>query len=380
MPFTAVAREVSASHDAQTGQSLIRTRIQNIAVDACGRVRREIISDSDPGAARDPRIYIYDTLAHASYELWPETLVARVFSDGRPQALSPASSPVSHPRHRLIVPTLTNTSLGKGLQDGFEIIGTRATVEYPATGTTPAHASITDNWFSPRLGWGLRSRTSDSVVGYTFSAQLGGIAAKAPDPPLFRIPSGYRIVRVSPDPDPRIAALLSDAVLRLGIIPGPAQPSDRLDVASVELSDSRDPAMVQAGISNLKLAFQQALSLPQPLTLPGLPDLSFDLQGAAQQRAVQVMADLDPAAALAMAQASNLHGWARESLFDAILNALARSGGNPGPAPAVDVLDLIEACVTESGRYPFAGVEALLRNAGLDLDTRTAILHSAYLP
>jgi hypothetical protein len=85
--------------------------------------------------------------------------------------------------------------LGKQLVSGIETIGTRDTVIYnPGLFGNDRKMSIErEFWYSPKLGFNLLSKRSDPRIGtQTFTAT--NLILSDPDPKLFELPEGFKIV------------------------------------------------------------------------------------------------------------------------------------------------------------------------------------------
>lgn len=85
--------------------------------------------------------------------------------------------------------------LGKQLVSGVETVGTRDTIIYnPGLFGNDRKMSIErEFWYSPKLGFNLLSRRSDPRIG-TQTFTVTNLILSDPDPKLFELPEGFKIV------------------------------------------------------------------------------------------------------------------------------------------------------------------------------------------
>jgi hypothetical protein len=91
--------------------------------------------------------------------------------------------------------TRANEPLGTKMMDGLEVQGRRmtSTYYYGTPGNDYTIITTTDMWRSPELGLTVFTKTTDPRTG-EFTASVKNISRAEPDPSLFQIPSGYKIV------------------------------------------------------------------------------------------------------------------------------------------------------------------------------------------
>jgi len=95
-----------------------------------------------------------------------------------------------------------SVDLGKQSVGGLETVGTRETTIIPAgtVGNNGPLLSKREFWFSPRLGVNLISKRQDPLSG-TQNFEVSDIALGEPDPKLFEVPSGFRILDLRKPPE-----------------------------------------------------------------------------------------------------------------------------------------------------------------------------------
>lgn len=85
--------------------------------------------------------------------------------------------------------------LGKTTIEGIDVQGSRTTTTYPAgaLGNDRPIVATMEIWRSEELGLIVLSKSSDPRVGETTNAIIN-ISREEPDPALFRVPPGYKMV------------------------------------------------------------------------------------------------------------------------------------------------------------------------------------------
>src|SRR5260370_12709825 len=98
--------------------------------------------------------------------------------------------------------TSESEDLGKQAVGGLETLGTRETTVIPAgtIGNNSPLLSKREFWFSPKLAVNLISKRQDPLSG-TQNFAVSDIALGDPDPQLFELPSGFRILDLRNPPD-----------------------------------------------------------------------------------------------------------------------------------------------------------------------------------
>jgi molybdate transport system permease protein len=91
--------------------------------------------------------------------------------------------------------------LGKQLTSGLETVGTRENTIYnPGVFGNDRKITVSrEFWFSPKLGINLISKRSDPRFG-TQTFTITNLILSEPDPQLFELPEGYKVVDLRPTP------------------------------------------------------------------------------------------------------------------------------------------------------------------------------------
>lgn len=194
-PFMAIARTlvVRRMSDGST-QTSENQRV--IARDMEGRIfqeRRTFVPVPDPDNRQSlVRIDEYsDPVAHTVYRCNPYAKVCGLFSYF-PRAASPERPAGVQPGGHSY---LTRQSLGADVMDGQEVLHTRETftVYAETAGNTKNIIRTVDFWYSPQLGVNVREERHDPRDGDQ-TLWLTDLTSSAPDPAVFQVPSGYRII------------------------------------------------------------------------------------------------------------------------------------------------------------------------------------------
>jgi hypothetical protein len=161
--------------------------------DSMGRTRREQVF----GAAS--RVEIFDPVGGFTYMLDTNAKTALR------RAVSAQCSPASEATPPLIASgtqilkggaTAVTQSLGTKTISGVVAYGTRTTITYPPGtigGNDKTTSSVNEAWFAPQLGASLMNSTSGGLVPDASTA-VTNLTYSEPDPSLFQVPAGYRIV------------------------------------------------------------------------------------------------------------------------------------------------------------------------------------------
>lgn len=148
-------------------------------------------------------VFINDPVAGVSYILDTRSQTARKISLPQPGSAGLLAGPGPRPPFNVeagatferALPQPRIESLGRQFIEGVAADGTRTTITIPAgeIGNERPIEIVTERWFSPDLQMMVMSRHSDPRMGEN-TYRLVGINRGEPDPALFRVPDGYRIV------------------------------------------------------------------------------------------------------------------------------------------------------------------------------------------
>ncbi|HEV2132720.1 MAG TPA: hypothetical protein VGR47_00520 [Terracidiphilus sp.] len=194
-PFMAIAK-THVVRIMPDGSTVTSENQRVVARDTEGRIfqeRRTFVPVPNPDNRQSmvrSQEYI-DPLAHTLYLCNPYAKVCNLFPYvTRPEA---ADRPVGvQPGGKTY---LTRENLGSDLIGGQVVLHTRETLTvYAETiGNTKNIIRTEDYWYSPQLGINVRVQRQDPRDGEQ-TLWLTGLTLSAPDPAVFRVPQGYRIV------------------------------------------------------------------------------------------------------------------------------------------------------------------------------------------
>jgi hypothetical protein len=183
------------------GSTLTRRTVSHIARNSAGVIRNERRRMGSPGFEGDPPLlawHIFDPSTRMNTFLMPETQIARQMVLPRPPEAPANTTPETE-----VAPenaqNLQVKDLGTQTVAGLILKGTRKERTVPAAYSgTGEDVTITDDyWYSDDLKVYLVLRHNDPRTG----EQVVGIVKaerKEPDPTLFQIPAGYKVVDETP--------------------------------------------------------------------------------------------------------------------------------------------------------------------------------------
>lgn len=176
----------------------IRHSVTSIARDSSGRIRNErhmLVPESFHGTPPLVSVHIFDPATRLS-NIWnPATLVCR-------------QQTVPLPRQDVDFHNGSKTEdLGYTTLNGFQAKGTRVTRTVPAKYSgTGKQVEITDEiWYSEELHMNQLERHTD-VRGGVQTVAISTIKRAQPAAELFEVPTGYKVVDMTPPPGAPAAA------------------------------------------------------------------------------------------------------------------------------------------------------------------------------
>ena len=189
--FTARVSIVSHRMLADGTEYVVKTS-NHVARSSSGRIyneRRQLISGSYAGKPSLLSAHIYDPETRTSVFLDPATRLARE----QVLPLRPVGDATSHR-----VPTTSDvveTDLGAQLLDGVELHGLRKsrTVAATVSGTGKPLVIEDDYWYSTELALDMIIRHADPRTGEQIVA-VTEVKRGEPDPQMFAVPTGYKVV------------------------------------------------------------------------------------------------------------------------------------------------------------------------------------------
>ncbi len=204
-PYSAVQSQQSVQTLADGTHLTTRFR-EEIAAwrDSAGRQRTETraAQGEKDKPCNSSMLMISDPVAGYVYLLDPadQTAYRLTITAGPPMpakeisvAQKPASAPADNPPG---APAISTESLGEKTMFGITVTGTLRTLTYPAGSRIGNDRPVTtteEHWVSPQLGLIVYSHDADPS-GRVATFTLRDLSVAEPDPSLFKVPPGYRII------------------------------------------------------------------------------------------------------------------------------------------------------------------------------------------
>ena len=197
-PLVAVVNTQS-SQILPNGTTLSQKTLSAIARDRHGRIfneRRPLIPASETGTPPILSIHIYDPRTRTNTFIDPQNRVARQSTINRPPSALPpevgsiplnGSSPAS--------PYVKEEDLGTRKMEGVDVHGIRDTQTIPAETNGGKEVTVVDEyWYSEDLRLNMLAIHNDPRTGEQ-TTTVTQVDRSEPDPAVFEIPSGYKVIR-----------------------------------------------------------------------------------------------------------------------------------------------------------------------------------------
>lgn len=199
-PFTATVR-TEWIRPLTDGSTLTWKNHRAVARDSAGRIyqeRRMFVPDDSKGETRLRQIEITDPVSREFYVCNPPESACRLREFSRPNSESPV--PIAGGGKG--TGSADVEDLGKQTIGGLEVIGVRETVVTPtgAIGNNSPLLSRREFWYSSKLGVDLISKREDARLGAR-NFQVTDIILGDPDPKLFHVPAGYKVIDLRKAPE-----------------------------------------------------------------------------------------------------------------------------------------------------------------------------------
>jgi len=189
------------------GGSITLVNERRIVRDGNGRIYQErwlLVPKNGKQQSTMTTIQISDPNNHTHYNCFPATrdcelgLYGPTTSTGFDVQGAAATGPLPDDMGYSI-----HEDLGKQLTSGLETVGTRENTIYnPGVFGNDRKITVSrEFWFSPKLGINLISKRSDPRFG-TQTFTITNLILSEPDPQLFELPEGYKVVDLRPTPPP----------------------------------------------------------------------------------------------------------------------------------------------------------------------------------
>jgi hypothetical protein len=197
VPLLAVVNTQS-SQIQKDGTTLNRKTLSAIARDGHGRIfneRRPLIPASETATPPILSILVYDPQTRTSTFIDPQNRVAWQSTLNRPPSAVPpdvgsiplvGSTPAS--------PYIKEEDLGTRRMEGVDVHGTRDTQTIPAEANGGKEITVVDEyWYSDDLRLNMLAIHKDPRTGER-TTTVTQVDRGEPDPAIFEIPSGYKII------------------------------------------------------------------------------------------------------------------------------------------------------------------------------------------
>lgn len=170
---------------------------RTIARDSSGRIfqeRRFFAPNGDKVATPISQLEYADPQRHEFYACHPQEKTCYVYRYYAPEAASmrPAG-PLPNGNG-----TVTREELGQRTIDDLDVIGSReiTTLNAGVVGNQKAEPIVKEFWYSPRLQINVVTKRFDPRFGAQ-NFVVSNINQSEPDPKLFEVPEGYRVVKMN---------------------------------------------------------------------------------------------------------------------------------------------------------------------------------------
>jgi hypothetical protein len=198
-PLTALV-ELQSTQVLADGSTEVRKSTAKIARDSEGRIyneRRQLVSPSFTGNPPLLSFHIFDPASRLNTFLNPSTHIARQFASPAP---APVAEPISGSPVSARQPLVEGEDLGTEIMESVLVHGTRKTRTVPATASgTGKPVVVTDeSWYSDELHLNMLVKHHDPRSGQQ-TVTVTHVNRSEPDPAMFEVPAGYRVVDETPD-------------------------------------------------------------------------------------------------------------------------------------------------------------------------------------
>ena len=201
-PFSAVV-QLESTQVLPDGTSTTKKSINNIARDSRGRIyneRRPLLPSSFTGTPPVLSSLIFDPETRLSTSLDSYTHLARQRTVPAPQTAAGAPGAASPaPSASTDNPLFRQEDLGSNTMEYVAVHGARQTRTIPAaaTGASKDIIVVDEYWYSEELHMNMLTKHDDPRTGMQI-VTLTQVDRNEPDPAMFQIPSGYKVIDENP--------------------------------------------------------------------------------------------------------------------------------------------------------------------------------------
>jgi hypothetical protein len=200
-PFTSMVR-AEWTRTLEDGSTMTTWNRRVVARDSAGRIfqeRRTLVPTDGPHEPELMRTEISDPATHMKYFcfVWRQVCELQRYE----MSADPQEGPAGEFDGGKV--TITREDMGKSNIAGVDVNGTREILTYAAgvIGNDRPLSVTKEIWYSPALGLNLMVKRSDPRYG-TQTISVSEISLTGPDPRVFTLPAGYRVVNHLADNPP----------------------------------------------------------------------------------------------------------------------------------------------------------------------------------
>lgn len=166
---------------------------RTVTRDSSGRVfqeRRFLTPNGDKQVTRLSELDYQDPNRHEMTVCQPEVRVCTVYRWNAPKGVA---APMMYGAGSVKVENLGRKTIGT-----LDVVGSRevTTINAGVIGNEKAQPIVKEFWYSPALGINVETRRFDPRASAIQNFEVGNIDVTEPDPKMFELPEGYRMVRM----------------------------------------------------------------------------------------------------------------------------------------------------------------------------------------
>jgi hypothetical protein len=200
VPLTAVV-ELESTQILADGSTNVKKTINNIARDLQGRIYNERRQWMNPAVAGTPKLlsfHIYDPLTGLNALVEPATHLARQVPRSGMAGDTEIKTGTAVPARNSAV---IEEDLGTQSMENVSVHGARRSITVPAvaSGTGKPVVVTDETWYSEELHLNMLVKHDDPRTGQQ-TVMVTRVNRNEPNPTMFQIPAGYKVVDETPEP------------------------------------------------------------------------------------------------------------------------------------------------------------------------------------